>query len=182
MKKSKIYFIAPAIAIAAFGAYYWNFSSEYDAKQAAIVAAEKAKKAEKLLIEAEARKKAIEDANNAAVQRKKERAEREAHERQMKDDEENAKLTAEKADQESQKLLHQSEKLDAEIKAAKEDIEKLEGEEKGANEELVFLKQYMNDALANQAKLQDVVAKIDKADKALAKALLTAQIDAAGKK
>ena len=182
MKKSKIYFIAPIVALAVFGAYYWQFSSEYDAKQAAIVAAEKARKADKLMQEAKAREKAILDANAAAVQRKKERAEREAHERQMKEDEENAKLGAEKADQESQKLLHQVDKLAAEVKLAQEDIKKLTGEQAGANEELVFLKQYLTEAQANQAKLQEVVLKIDKADKALARALLTASIDAAAKK
>jgi hypothetical protein len=36
MKKNKIYIIAPIVVLVVFGAYYWNFSSQYEAQQAAI--------------------------------------------------------------------------------------------------------------------------------------------------
>jgi hypothetical protein len=174
MKKSKIYFIAPLIVLIAFGAYYWNFKSDYDAKQQAIVAEEKAKKIEKLKLEAVQREAAIHDALEAQKQRKKERQEREAKELKQKDDKENAKLIAEKADQEQQKLLRQVEKLTKDVESEKEDVKKIEVENKKSVEEEAFLKQYVKMAQDNQAAVAAVLLKIEAADIATAKAAAAA--------
>ena len=98
MKKTKIYFLAPLVVLIAFGAYYWNFKSDYDAKQAAVVAHEKEVKLEKLKQEAIQREAAIHDALEAQKVRKKEREDREAKELKQRDDKENAKLIEELQD------------------------------------------------------------------------------------
>lgn len=181
MKKTKIYLIAPVVFLAVFGAYYWNFSSKYGAQQAEIAAAAKERKLEKLKADAEAREAAIHDALEAQKQRKAERAAREEKERKQKDDRENARLEAEKADQEAQKLERQAEKLTKDVASAKEDVAKIQAEEKRSNEELVFLKQYVTAATANQARLADVISKIEAADLATAKAAAAAAAAAAKK-
>jgi hypothetical protein len=181
MKKSKIYFIAPLIVLVVFGAYYWSFKSDYDAQQAKIVAAEKEKKLEKLKQEAISREAAIHDALVAQQQRKKERQEREAKELKQKDDRENAKLIAEKADQEQQKLARQVEKLTSDVKVEKDEIAKVELENKKATEEEAFLKQYVKMAQDNQAGLAAVLTKIAEADAAAVKAAQAAAAAAAKK-
>ncbi len=181
MKKSKIYFIAPLVVLVAFGAYYWSFKSDYDAHQASIVADEKAKKLEKLKLEAVQREAAIHDAVEAQKVRKKERAERDARELKQKDDRENAKLIAEKADQEAQKLERQVEKLTKDRDAAKEEIVKIEAENKKFVQEEEFLKGYVKIARDNQTGLAAVLTKIEAADVATAKAAAAAAAAAAKK-
>jgi hypothetical protein len=181
MKKSKVYFIAPIVVLVAFFAYYWNFRSEYDAKQAIVLQAEKQRKLDKLNKEAEMRQKAILDAVEAQKQRKAERLAREEKERKQKDDKENARLEAEKADQEAQKLQRQAEKLDKDVATAKEEITKIEAEQKRSVEELAFLKDYTAAAVANQEKLADVLTKIKAADVAIEKAAAAAAAAAKNK-
>lgn len=170
MIKKKIYFVVPIIAIAVFFAYYWNFSKQYEAKQAVIQAAEKQRRLDKLTAEALAREAAIKDAIEAQKQRKQERIEREALERKQKDDKENARLAAEKADQDSQRLQRQVERLTKDVKDAKEEIAKLETEKQNSIAEEAFLQTYVAKADQNVARLDDVVRKIEVADAAAAKA------------
>lgn len=174
MKKSKVYFIVPLIVLGAFYAYYWNFSSQYEAKQAAIVQVQKEKKLERLKAEAEAREHAIQDAIDAQKQRKADRIARDEKDRAQKDAKENARLEAEKADQEAQKLHTQAEKLEKDVGATKEEITKIQTEEKRYVEELAFLKEYTAAAVSNQAKLADVLTKIKAADLAAEKAAIAA--------
>jgi colicin import membrane protein len=181
MKKTKIYLIAPIIFLVIFGAYYWNFSSTYAAQQAQVVEDAKQKRLEKLKAEAEAREAAIHDALEAQKVRKAERLARDEKERKEKDDRENARLEADKAEQESQKLERQAEKLTKDVSSAKDEISKIESDEKRSNEELVFLKQYITEANANQGRLADVVSKIEAADLAAAKAAAAAAAAAAKK-
>jgi len=181
MKKNKIYIIAPVLVLVLFGAYYWNFSSQYEAKQAAIVAAAKEKKLETLKLAAASRAAAIHDALEAQKQRKAERAAREEKERKQKDDRENARLESEKADQEAQKLSRQADKLSKDVATAKDEIARIQADEKTSVGQLEFLKEYIAEATANQAKLADVIAKIEAADAAIAKNAAIAAAAAAKK-
>jgi hypothetical protein len=181
MKKTKIYLIIPIIVLGVFYGYYWNFSSQYDANQAVIAQAERDRKIEKLKLEAVAREHAIHDAIEAQKQRKADRIAREEKEREQKDAKENARLEAEKADQEAQKLQRNAEKLEKDVAVAKEEIAKLDTEEKRSGEEIGFLKEYTAAAVANQAKLAEVVSKIAAADAATAKAAALAAAAAAKK-
>jgi hypothetical protein len=174
MKKTKVYLIVPLVVLIVFGAYYWNFKSDYDAKQAAVAAQFKEQRLEKLRQEAVQREAAIHDAIEAQKQRKKDRLEREAREQKQKDDKENAKLNADKAVQEEQKLARQAEKLAADVKVEKEEIQKIETENKKAVAEEAFLKQYVKMAQDNQGSLAAVLTKIVAADKAAAVAAAAA--------
>jgi signal transduction histidine kinase len=174
MKKNKLYFIIPIVALVIFSAYYWNFSSQYEAQEAAKVAAQKVIKQQKLEAEAVAREAAIHDALEAQKVRKAERIARDAKERQMKDDKENARLGEEKADQEAQKLERQSEKLAKDVETTKAEIAVIEAAKKRSTEELGFVKQYTAAAKENQQKLADVLAKIQEADAAVARAAAAA--------
>jgi len=170
MIKSKIYFIVPIIAIAVFFAYYWNFSAEYDARQAKIQAVEKQKRLDKLQAEALMREAAIKDAIEAQKLRKQERLEREARDRKQKDDKENAILVRDKADQEAQRFERQVDKLTKDVKDAKEELAKLETEKKELTADEAFVRTFVVKANENVARLDDVVKKIELADAAAAKA------------
>jgi hypothetical protein len=178
MKKSKIYFIVPILALGIFFAYYVKFSSEYDAKQAAVVAADKAVRAEKLRLEAEAREKAINDANEQQKVRKQARKDRDAMELKQRDDKENAQLNASKADQEQQKLARQVDKLTKDVKTVKDEIAKIQDESKQSVEEEAFVREYVTKAEENQAKLAVVMQKIIDADVAAARAAALAAAEA----
>jgi hypothetical protein len=182
MKKNKLYFIIPLAALIAFAAYYWNFSSQYEAVEAARAAAVKQAKVEKLEQEATARQAAIKDALEAQKIRKAERIARDAKTQQEKDDKENARLGAEKADQEAQKLIRQNDKLEKDVAATKDEIAKIQAEENRSKEELVFVKQYTATAKENQMKLADVLTKIQEADAATARAAAAAAAAAAAKR
>jgi hypothetical protein len=178
MKKSKIYFIVPLIVLAAFVAYYMKFSSEYEQKQQAQIAADKAAKAEKIRLENLSKEKAVEDAIAAQKVRTQERLARQAREQKQKDDKEYAMLAAGKADLEQQKLARQVEKLNHDVAAAKADIEKIQADTKQSQEQEEFLKKYVATAQENQAHLTQVLQKIADADAALAKAAALAAAEA----
>ena len=182
MKKTKIYFLAPLVVLIAFGAYYWNFKSDYDTKQAAVVAHEKEVKLEKLKQEAIQREAAIHDALEAQKVRKKEREDREAKELKQRDDKENAKLIEEKADQESQRLQRQVEKLTKDVETEKAEVAKIVADNKKTVEEEGFLKEYVKMAQDNQASLAAVLTKIEAADAAAVKAAAAAAAAAAKNK
>jgi hypothetical protein len=170
MKKTKIYFIVPLVTLLIFFGYYWKFSSEYESKQAAIVAAEKQRKLDKIKADNDLRLKAIEEANAAQAQRKLERKQRDEKERQQREDKENARLAMEKADQDAQKLERQAERLKKEVKEAGEEIAKLQAEKQRSIDEDAHIKTLVTKAEENVAKLDDVVKKIEVADAAAARA------------
>jgi hypothetical protein len=170
MKKKRIYIIAPILMLVLFGGYYWNFRSQYEAKQNEIVAAQKARKAEKLRQDEAARDIAMADALAAQKQRKAERAAREALDQKQRDDKENAVLDSEKAEQESQKLERQVERLTKEVADNEKDIAALQEDNTKQTTDISFLGEYVKKAQDNRASLADVLTKIQAADDALAKA------------
>jgi len=182
MKKSNIYFIVPIVALGVFFAYYVKFSSEYEAKQAAVVAADKAAKAEKIRIENIGKEKAVEDAIAEQKVRTAAKLAREAKEQKQRDDREYAKLNAEKADQEQQKLARQVDKLTGDEKNVKAEIEKIQAETKKSVEEEAFLRTFVTTAQDNQAHLSQVLQKIADADAAATKAAALAAAEAAKNK
>jgi colicin import membrane protein len=170
MKKKRIYIIAPILMLVLFGGYYWNFRSQYEAHQAEIVAAQKAKKAEKLRQDEAARDIAMADALAAQKQRKAERAAREALDEKMRNDKENAVLDSEKAAQESQKLERQADKLTKDVADNEKDIAALQEDDTKQVAQIAFLGDYVKKAQENRASLAAVLTKIQAADDALAHA------------
>jgi hypothetical protein len=181
MKKTKIYFLVPILALILFGGYYWNFRSQYEAHQAEIIATAKAKKEEKLRQDELAREQAIKDAIDAQKQRKAERAAREALEQKQRDDKENAILDRDKADQEQQRLERQVEKLTKDVDDAKKEIAALRADNEKQVDEVAFLGEYVKKAEDNRASLAMVLTKIQAADDANAKAKALADAQAAKK-
>jgi colicin import membrane protein len=180
MKKTKIYFIAPILALILFAGYYWNFRSQWEAHQAEIIATAKARKEEKLHQDELAREQAIKDAIDAQTQRKKERAAREALDQKMRDDRENAELDRDKAANEAQRLQRQVERLTKDVDDAKKAIALLNTDNEKQVAEIAFLGEYVKKAEDNRASLAMVLTKIQAADEATAKAKALA--DAAAKK
>lgn len=178
MKKTKIYFLVPILALVLFGGYYWNFRSQYQAHQAEIIATAKAKKEEKLREDEQARERAIKDAIDAQTQRKKERAERLALEQKQRDDRESADLDRDKAAQEADKLARQVEKLTKDVDDAKKEIAKLDADNQRQVDEISFLGEYVKKAEDNRSSLGQVLTKIQAADDAIAKAKLLAEAQA----
>jgi len=178
MKKTRIYFIAPILALILFGGYYWNFRSQYQARQAEIIAAARARRETKLRADEAAREVAMKDALEAQKQRKKERAERDALEQKQRDDKENAVLDADKAEQEAQRLERQTERLTKEVEDNQKEIADLETDDAKQVAEVGFLGEYVKNAQANRASLAAVLTKIQAADEATARANALAEAKA----
>jgi predicted RNase H-like nuclease (RuvC/YqgF family) len=174
MKKSYLYFLIPLVGLIVFGAYYWKFISEYDAKQEAKVQAVKHIKEQELLAQAHLREKAIKDAIAQQEARKEERRVREEHDRKQREDRENAIQARNKVGTEAEKLQRQTERLAREIKTAKEEIEKIELQKQRALTEQGFLKTYVAKAQENTKRLSQVLDRIAAADDAAARAAAAA--------
>jgi hypothetical protein len=170
----KIYFIGPIAALAVFAAYTWHFNTEYDAKEAAKAAQVREAHEAKMKSEAEARKKAIEEAVIAQKALKKERADKEAEETRKK---EARQIAIEKRDQsfkEQEKLAHQAERLKRELKTEEEALAKLDASIKATIAEKEFQAQFIAKAKENEAGLAEVLAKVNAADQAHAAAVSAA--------
>jgi len=170
----KIYFIGPIAALAVFAAYTWHFDKEYDAKETDRIAQVREAHDSKMKSEAEARKKAIEEAVLAQKALKKERADKEADEAHKK---EARQLAIEKRDQnykEQEKLARQADRLKRDLKTEEEAVAKLDASIKATLAEKEFQTQFIVKAKENEAGLADLLAKVNAADQAHAAALAAA--------
>jgi colicin import membrane protein len=170
MKKTYIYFLVPLLGVIAFAGVYWNFASEFEAKEAAAKAAERQRKEEKLAQEAKDREQAIKEALAAQERRKAERAAKEAKEKADQEARQLALEARDKASREKQKLTVQVERLQKDIKTEKDAIADIQEERKHAIDEQNFLKNYVQQAQANTKSLAEVLDKIAAADAARAAA------------
>lgn len=166
MKKSYLYFIVPLVGLIVFGAFYWNFSANYEKQLEAKVVAEKKVKSDKLLLEAKNREKAIADAVAGAARRKAEREAKETRDREEHDKRVAAVESRDKARADQDKFQKQVDRFEKEIKAEKDLIAKLEEEKKRHVEEESFLREYVKKAEANEKGILAVLEKIDAADRA----------------
>jgi colicin import membrane protein len=170
----KIYFIGPIAALAVFAAYTWHFDKAYDANEAAKAAQVREAHDAKIKGEAEARKKAIEEAVLAQKALKKERADKEAEEARKKE----ARVTAiEKRDQsfkEQEKSGHQAERLKRDLRNEEEAVAKLDASIKATIAEKEFQGQFIIKAKENVVGLADLLAKVNAADQAHAAVVTTA--------
>lgn len=167
---NKIYIIVPLLGCLLFGAYFWNFNTEYkeiEAKKKA--AAVKAIK-DKLIEDEKNRVIAYQNAIKAQEQRKKEKEERERIEEEKKKNRQDHEDRRERAFNERKKFREQVERLKKEVAAVEEDITKIEAEKKSHQDELVFLKDYVRQAESNVKYYYDLLEKIDAAEKARAAA------------
>jgi colicin import membrane protein len=170
MKKSLVYFLAPIVGLIIFGAVYWNFSSGYEAKEAAIALKVKQDKEAKLLKQAQDNEQAIKEANLSQERRKAERAIKDAKDKADHDARQAAVDAKEKAYRDADKYAKQVDRLEKDIKSEQDAIAKLADDKKKSADELIFLRGYVRQADENVRNLKLVLDKISAADAARAAA------------
>jgi len=166
----KIYFIGPIAALAVFAAYTWHFDKEYDVKEAMKAAEVRESHEAKMKSEAEARKKAIDDAVIAQKALKKERADKEAEEAHKKEARQIAIGKRDQSFKDQEKLAHQADRLKRDLKTEEEAVAKLDASIKATVAEKEFQTQFIVKAKENEAGLADLLAKVNAADQARAAA------------
>ena len=167
---NKIYILIPLIGMLLFGGYYLNFDKGY-----AKVQLEKKQQAEAVIkakkdIDQKNREIAYKQAIESAAKRKIEREEKERIETAKKE----ARLQADELRQKTfddRKYAHeQVELLKKDVAAVQAEVAKYEEEKKQRAAELVFLKEFVQKAEANQKYYYDLLDKIAAADAARIKA------------
>lgn len=170
MKKSLVYVLAPIIGLIIFGAIYWNFSSGYEAKEAAKALAIKQERDAKALALAKANEQAILEANAGVERRKREREAKDAKDKKDHEIRQAAADAKEKAYVDKEKFAKQVVRLENDLKTEKDAIAKLEDDKKKLTDEQAFLRVYVKQAKDNVAQLKTVLDKIAAADAARAAA------------
>ncbi|HTQ29887.1 MAG TPA: hypothetical protein VMI53_01640 [Opitutaceae bacterium] len=170
MKKNYIYFIAPAIALAIFCAFYIPFARNFEQQQADKQRAiQKAKEAE-ALAQAEARREAIIKANEDAEHRKQELADKKAREKAEQDAFNAADAERTKAFNDQNKFRDQADALQKQIDAEEKAIADLDHQKGEAAKEVQFLKSYIQQANINVQNITSLLDKLAAAEKARADA------------
>jgi colicin import membrane protein len=160
----KLYYIAPVAALAAFAAYTMQFNKSYDAKMEAKAEEVRVIKEAKIKSEADARKKAMDDAMAVQTKLKKEREKKEAEETARKEARQTALDARDRNFREQEKLARTVERLKKEIKIEQDAIAKLEGSIKFNQDEKKFIVEFVSKAERNVAILTDLLRKIDSAE------------------
>lgn len=166
MKKAYIYFLAPLVGVAIFGAVFWNYSAQHEAREAEAAKKVRAANEERIRKDNEGKKKALEDAIAASEKRKAEKAAKDARDQKVRDDREQAMAVRNKARQETSKLGERSKTLAREVEENKKEIERLNEDKKRSVDEEAFLRTHVKQAETNVQNLYGVLEKIDAAEKA----------------
>jgi hypothetical protein len=166
MKKNQIYFIAPLAGLVIFAGFYWNYSSEYEARLARIETQRVEAKNEKIRQENLAKVEAIKAALEAQEKRKAERKAREEREAREKEARKLAMQARVKAREDARKFQEQVRRLQKEVEEAKKEITKIEEDKKRSVDEQGFLRDFVKKAEGNTQSLSMVLERIDAADKA----------------
>lgn len=163
---NKVYILVPLLGVAVFFGFYLNFNKKYQAAQERVRIEAEAKKKEKAAKDIAAREQAIKEAVAAAERRKAEKAERDRIEEAKK----TAKLEAEdkriRAADDRKRLKEQAARLKKEVEEVKGQITKLEETKQNYLKEQAFLKDYTKQAKSNVKYYQDLLEKLDAAEKA----------------
>lgn len=170
MKKSVLYFLAPLVGLILFGAVYWNFSANFEAKEAAKATKVRQEREAKLLAQAKSNEQAIKEANAGVALRKAQRDAKEAKDKADHDARQAAVDARDKAYADRKKFADQVTRLENDLKSEKEAIARLDDEKKRQTEEQAFLRVYVKQAEDNVKSLKTVLDKIAAADAARAAA------------
>ena len=162
----RIYYIGPLAALALFAAYTWSFNQEYEKKEEAKAAYVRSVREAKLKTEAEARKKAMDDAVASQEKLKKDRLDREAEELRKKEARQASIDARDRSYREQEKLARQVERIKKDIRTEQEAVGKLDGSIKYAQGEKAFENEFIGKAKQNVAALAEILTKIDAAEAA----------------
>ena len=173
---NKAYIIWPLVGLLVFGAFYWNFNKGYAQRQRIEEVRKQKERRDRILSEAEARKKAIEAAIVAQNKRIAERAEKEKQAEKEKADRAALIDRRNRAfDDVNKRLRPQLERLRNDAGDIKDQIAKLELEEKENTAEETFLRQYVRKAEANVQSYASLLDQLAAAEKARAEAAAKAK-------
>jgi colicin import membrane protein len=170
----KVYVIFPTVFMLIFFGYWWNFSSEYEAKEAAKKEIVRQDKIAKLEQEALNRKKAIEDALANQDIRRQVRATKEAKRQADLEQRQADKETRRQADREKQKFARQVSRLESDVDAEKQLLTKVDEKKRVLIDEEAFLREYVDKARSNENSVTKVIQRLVAADAARAAAVAAA--------
>jgi hypothetical protein len=171
---NKAYIIFPLIALLIFGGFYVSFSKGYEAKVAEAKAKVEQAKKDKLAQQVKDRETALAAATKAAIDRKKEREERDRVEEAKKVARQEAEDRRMRAHDDLLKFRDQNTRLKKDLDEVKEVIGKVSEEKKRHADEEAFLKTYVKQAEANVKYYTDLLDKVTAAEKAAAEAAAAA--------
>jgi colicin import membrane protein len=182
MKRTYIYFLIPLVGMAVFGAYYWNFTQNYDEREAAKAAEEQRIRDVERENEASLRQKAVDDAFAQQQKRKIEREAKAALERKQEDDKEAAEVARDHAKSEVRRLEEKVRSLTRDIQEAQDDLDKFNLEKAALQAEQTAIAGGVAASEANTKRLTEVLERISAADAAVEAAAEAAAKAAAEKK
>ena len=170
----KLYYVLPVIGVLIFGAFFWKFNADFETREAAKKEAVRKEHDEKMLADLQAKKKAIEEAITLQEKRKVEKADREKRAEEEKQAQLDLKDASDRARDDRDRVLRQVDRLKTEIAVEDSALKKLASDKENLIAEDEFLLKYVKLAEANQKGLEEILTKIEKADKdAAAQALLS---------
>jgi hypothetical protein len=158
---NKVYFIAPLAALLVFIGVYSVHRGELKEREAQKEAATLAAQKAKLETEQAERKTAMAEAIKAAEQRKIEKAAKEAREQAEKESRQLSVDARDKAYREQEKGARQIERLKKEIETEQAALAKLVAEQRAAESEKAFLQEFVGKAQANVQALQALIVKLN---------------------
>jgi len=161
----KLYFVLPVIGVLIFGAFFWRFNSEFEAREAAKKDAQRVEREAKIMADLEAKKKAIEEAIGLQEKRKVEKAEREKRAEEEKQTQLDLKDASDRARDDRDRVLRQVDRLKTEISVEESALKKLASDKANLIADDEFLLKYVKLAEDNQKSLEEILAKIEKVDK-----------------
>jgi hypothetical protein len=170
----KVYFLAPAIALAIFLYFYMDFTKEYEAAEVAKIEQAKADRRAELIQEAADRELAIKNALALNAERRAEREAKEATELAKKEARQEAIDARDLADSERRRLAEKVSELERNIAAVEDAIEIIKINKTRLADEAAFLRSYLTVAENNEKEFRAVIQDIRDAEVAHAAALVAA--------
>jgi len=176
---NKIYLLVPLCGLLIFGTIYWNFNRNYEAAIAQKAQDAANAKVAQLKKDAELKLIAYKEAAAESEKRKAERAikdKREEDEKQARIDLDDKRL---RLFEESKRNREQVDVLKKELETVKAEVTKIDEQKSQLEAERVFLATYTKKADENAKSYQQLLDKLDAADKARAEAARVAAAAAA---
>jgi len=171
---NKAYIIFPLICTLIFGAFYYSFDKNYEAKQTEIKKKADDELKAKVARDMAAREEAIKAAVEASKKREAERKERDRIAELKATARQEAEDRRQKTYDERNRARDQVVRLKKDLDEVKGTLGKLEEEKKKYSDEQAFLRNYVKQAEANVKYYSDLLEKIDAAEKARAAAAAAA--------
>jgi membrane protein involved in colicin uptake len=164
---NKAYIIWPLVGLLVFGAFYWNFNQGYVEREKEKVRQVQREKDDRIRLDLERRRKAIEDATKAQEERHLVRVAKEKKEQE--DNDARTKLLERQQhafDEVNRHLRPQLDRVKSDADAVKGEIAQLELQKKQFVDEETFIRKYTRQAEANMKTYYDLLDKIKAAEDA----------------